>query len=299
MDLDSRAEYKLISVRYGDINFNKYIDILDRLGPLTIRHDHETPEMWCSLTIASNQSPPYETNLLQRYGNMNQAVVSTGALPPSTTTQITTPTTNDSRFECNICGKLFKKRGGLTRHLNTIIKYNSLRPDIDALPDNTVHQFKAILVHYIRKRLPKGYRQLGKQTVSIPATESQFYAVFKNYIHYYSATKGIYKCIFRGGSSNQILANILEMEGWETKFYDQRQCTYVVLCDDDNNIEDGDENPITAALTYETIKKLRKPKCVRGQLVVEWKKQKNTDFNGNIMKRDGLTHEYGVKNKYH
>ncbi|GBC22095.2 hypothetical protein GLOIN_2v1482031 [Rhizophagus irregularis DAOM 181602=DAOM 197198] len=156
------------------------------------------------VTIASNQSPPYETNLLQRYGNMNQAVVSTGALP--------TPTTNDSKFECNICGKLFKKRGGLTRHLNTIIKYNSLRPDIDALPDNTVHQFKAILVHYIRKRLPKGYRQLGKQTVSIPATESQFYAVFKNYIHYYSATKGIYKCIFRGGSSNQILANILEME---------------------------------------------------------------------------------------
>ncbi|CAB5201067.1 unnamed protein product [Rhizophagus irregularis] len=195
------------------------------------------------VTIASNQSPPYETNLLQRYGNMNQAVVSTGALPPSTTTQITTPTTNDSKFEY-----------------------------IDALPDNTVHQFKAILVHYIRKRLPKGYRQLGKQTVSIPATESQFYAVFKNYIHYYSATKGIYKCIFCGGSSNQILANILEME-------------------------DGDENPITAALTYETIKKLHKPKCVRGQLVVEWKKQKNTDFNGNIMKRDGLTHEYGVKNK--
>ncbi|CAG8782246.1 9168_t:CDS:2, partial [Rhizophagus irregularis] len=96
--------------------------------------------------------------------------------------------------------------------------------------------------HYIRKRLPKGYRQLGKQTVSIPTTES---------------------------SLNQILANILEMEGWETKFYDQRQYTYVVLCDDDNNIEDKDKNPITAVLTYETIKKLRKPKCVHGQLVVE------------------------------
>ncbi|CAG8667975.1 19673_t:CDS:2, partial [Rhizophagus irregularis] len=47
----------------------------------------------------------------------------------------------------------------------------------------------------------------------------------------------------------------------------------------DSKFEYGDENPITAALTYETIKKLRKPKCVRGQLVVEWKKQKNTDFN--------------------
>ncbi|EXX67311.1 hypothetical protein RirG_115550 [Rhizophagus irregularis DAOM 197198w] len=133
---------------------------------------------------------------------MNQAVVSTSALPPLTATQITTSTTNDSRFEY-----------------------------IDALPDNTVHQFKAILVHYIRKRLPKGYRQLGKQTVSIPTTE--------------------------------------KMEGWETKFYDQRQYTYVVLCDDDNNIEDKDKNPITAVLTYETIKKLRKPKCVHGQLVVE------------------------------
>ncbi|CAG8770856.1 8836_t:CDS:2, partial [Rhizophagus irregularis] len=153
-------------------------------------------------------------------GNMSQTAVSTA---PSTIT----PMTTDSRFEY-----------------------------LDILPENTIHQFKAILVHYIRKRLPKGYRQLGKQTVSISATESQFYAVFKNHIHYYSATKGIYKCIFRGGSSNQVLSNILEMQGWEIKFYDQRQCTYVVLCDGDNNIENGEENPIAAALSHETIKKL-------------------------------------------
>jgi hypothetical protein len=48
MDLDSRAQYKLISVCYGDINFNEYKDILERLGPLAKRHDHKTPEMWCS-----------------------------------------------------------------------------------------------------------------------------------------------------------------------------------------------------------------------------------------------------------
>src|SRR5947209_330528 len=190
-----------------------------------------------------------------------------------------TPTIIDSRFECSVCGKLFRKRGGLTRHLNIVEKYNSLRPDLDILPENTTRQFKAILVHYIRKKLPKGYKQLGKQTVSIPATESQFYAVFKNYIHYYSATRGIYKCVFRGGASNQVLANILGMQGWEIKFYDQRQCTFVVLCDGDNN---GEDNPIAAASTYETIKKLRKQKCIRGQLVVEWKKQKSADFNGNF-----------------
>jgi hypothetical protein len=67
------------------------------------------------------------------------------------------------------------------------------------------------------------------------------------------------------------------MQGWEIKFYDQWQCTYVVLCDGNEN-DKG--NPIAAASTHETIKKLHKPKCIWGQLIVEWKKQKNTDFNG-------------------
>lgn len=191
----------------------------------------------------------------------------------------TTSTAVNSRFECNVCEKQFKSQSGLTRHLNIVVKYNVLRPDLDILPENVIHQFKEILVHYIHKRLPRGYKQLGKQTVSVPATESQFYAVFKNYIHYYSAKKKIYKCIFRGGSSNQVLANILEMKSWGIKFYDQQQCTYVVLHDDNNNFEIDGENPIMLSTT---IKKLHKKKYKRGQLVVEWKQQKNIDFNGNF-----------------
>src|ERR1044072_558543 len=186
-----------------------------------------------------------------------------------------TPTNINSRFECNTCGKQFRKKGGLTRHLNIITKYNTLHSDLDILPENTIRQFKGILVHYIHKRLPRGYKQLGKQTVSVPATESQFYAVFKNYIHYYSARKSVYKCMFHGVSANQILANILEMQEWGIKFYEQQQRTYVVLCDD-NNTESDDENPILRAT------KQCKSKYKRGQLVVEWKKQKNIDFNGNI-----------------
>uniref|UniRef100_U9TY36 Uncharacterized protein n=1 Tax=Rhizophagus irregularis (strain DAOM 181602 / DAOM 197198 / MUCL 43194) TaxID=747089 RepID=U9TY36_RHIID len=87
---------------------------------------------------------------------------------------------------------------------------------------------------------------------------------------------GIYKCIFRGGSSNQILANILEMEEWRVKFYDQQQCTYIMLYNNDSNIEADEEN-----LIIKTSKqhKLRY-KC--GQLVVKWKQQKNIDFNGNF-----------------
>ena len=188
-----------------------------------------------------------------------------------------TPTNINSRFECNTCGKQFRKKGGLTRHLNIITKYNTLHSDLDILPENTIRQFKGILVHYIHKRLPRGHKQLGKQTVSVPATESQFYAVFRNYIHYYSATKGIYKCIFREASANQLLANILEMQEWGVKFYDQQQRTYVVLCNDDI-IEADEENPIAQAQSSKTIK----PRYKRRQLVVEWKQQKNVDFIGNF-----------------
>ena len=69
------------------------------------------------------------------------------------------------------------------------------------------------------------------------------------------------------------------MQVWGVKFYDQQQCTYVVLRDDSNNIEIDDKNPVAQAMS--TIKKLHKPKYKRGQLIVEWKQQKNIDFNGN------------------
>ncbi|CAB4459881.1 unnamed protein product [Rhizophagus irregularis] len=48
MDLDSKAQYKLVSVDYSDVNFEIYRRILDALSPLAERYDHETPEMWCS-----------------------------------------------------------------------------------------------------------------------------------------------------------------------------------------------------------------------------------------------------------
>src|SRR5581483_7792701 len=48
MDLDSKAQYKLVSVDYSDVNFEIYRRILDALSPLAERYDHKTPEMWCS-----------------------------------------------------------------------------------------------------------------------------------------------------------------------------------------------------------------------------------------------------------
>ncbi|GES77207.1 hypothetical protein GLOIN_2v1511279 [Rhizophagus clarus] len=48
MDLDSKAYSKLIDAWNTHEGSEDYRRILERLGPLRKRHDHETPEMWCS-----------------------------------------------------------------------------------------------------------------------------------------------------------------------------------------------------------------------------------------------------------
>ena len=48
MDLDSRAYSKLIREHNTHGGSEECIRIVRALGPLTGRHDHETPEMWCS-----------------------------------------------------------------------------------------------------------------------------------------------------------------------------------------------------------------------------------------------------------
>jgi hypothetical protein len=49
VDLDSRAQYKLVSVGHSsDVNFGEYRRILDALYPLAERYDYEMPETWYS-----------------------------------------------------------------------------------------------------------------------------------------------------------------------------------------------------------------------------------------------------------
>ncbi|PKK63700.1 hypothetical protein RhiirC2_788526 [Rhizophagus irregularis] len=162
---------------------------------------------------------------------MIQSEASNGIVSPP----ITPTATCDSKFECNVCRKVFKSKSRLTRHHNIVKKYNILRSDLDILPENTTRQFKGILVHYICKKLPRGYKKLGKQ--------------MEKYLQI-NARMGV-------------------------KFYEQCQHTYVVLYDD-NNIESDDENPILQ------VTKQCKSRYERGQLVVEWKQQKNSNFNGNL-----------------
>jgi len=48
MDLDSRAYFKLLSLRLSDVNFEEYRKILEALCFLDMRYDHKTSEIWCS-----------------------------------------------------------------------------------------------------------------------------------------------------------------------------------------------------------------------------------------------------------
>ncbi|CAB4414617.1 unnamed protein product [Rhizophagus irregularis] len=47
MDLDSRGHSKLVEA-WNSGRSDEYTRILEKLFPLADRHDHETPEMWCS-----------------------------------------------------------------------------------------------------------------------------------------------------------------------------------------------------------------------------------------------------------
>ncbi|CAG8828755.1 15412_t:CDS:1, partial [Racocetra persica] len=54
--------------------------------------------------------------------------------------------------------------------------------------------------------------------------------------------------------------SILDMQDWGIKFYEQQQCTYIVLCDYKDIVEE--ENPIIQAIVQQSAynKKFYKPK---------------------------------------
>src|SRR5438128_5478452 len=141
---------------------------------------------------------------------------------PPFTHQITSLPT----FTCDICKKVFKSQQGVKLHQSIIRRYNEGPTDLDTLPEKTVKDFKQILVYWIHRRLPKTYKNQGKQLVSVPCTESLFFAVFRNYIH--ARRKGSYTCIFKGHDSYQVVSNLLENEYWGKKIYGQQR-TYIVL----------------------------------------------------------------------
>src|SRR5436190_7408693 len=138
---------------------------------------------------------------------------------------------NTSEYKCNICQKIFKNKAGLTLHNTVIRKYNILQVGLPKVPMNITKSFKNDLIYFIHRRLPNGFKNSGKNTVSIPCSESQFHAVFKGHIHFYSKKTGIYKYWFHGKEGEKKLNQIFGKTDWVIKFYNQNQRTFVVFAD--------------------------------------------------------------------
>ncbi|GBB89335.1 hypothetical protein RclHR1_01600007 [Rhizophagus clarus] len=129
------------------------------------------------------------------------------------------PITNE--FKCMVCEKQFKSKRGLSRHKSIICKYNETTEQ-EKIPDFLTDKFKEDIVYLIHKHLNKSLKNVGLQVVSMACPRSLFQEIFKNYIHYSIKQTGVLKCIFRGSTGYQELANILKNENWGVKHFLQR-----------------------------------------------------------------------------
>src|SRR5256885_12574942 len=85
--------------------------------------------------------------------------------------------TNTNEYRCRICQKTFKNKAGLPRHDTIIRKYNTRQVGLPTVSKKLTKLFINDLVYFIHRRLPNGFKNSGKKTVSIPCSESQFHAV--------------------------------------------------------------------------------------------------------------------------
>src|SRR6266496_842074 len=84
-----------------------------------------------------------------------------------------------NKFECRICGKIYKRNSGLTRHMTAIKDANSVKPTVYDLPEKAIEETRQVLVYHIKERLKQHLRHVGNVHIMVSCTESQFFGVFK------------------------------------------------------------------------------------------------------------------------
>lgn len=76
-----------------------------------------------------------------------------------------------------------------------------------------------MIVYHIKERLKQHSRHAGNVHIMVNCTESQFFGVFKGYIHNYYPRMGNYKCIFKGVDTYSTLSHILRDDNWGAKYF--------------------------------------------------------------------------------
>ncbi|CAG8780578.1 7271_t:CDS:1, partial [Racocetra fulgida] len=100
--------------------------------------------------------------------------------------------TSCSELECGLCGKIYKRHSGLAKHKKLIQDANTIRPTIYELPERAIEETRKTLVYHIKERLKQHSKHAGNAHVIVNCTESQFFSVFKGYIHNYYPKTGNY-----------------------------------------------------------------------------------------------------------
>jgi hypothetical protein len=171
-------------------------------------------------------------------------------------------------FLCKVCLRSFSSERGLLLHRTTISSYNRPKEHVDMLPSQTVEEFQRIFVFFIHKKLKKNPIKYRRQKVTLPCTKSQFFSIFRGYIH---STRGsIYKCFFKGSWGKKQLDSIFNGKEWSEKHHgkdkgEEKNYKTIVLLEPPSNQEDINK------------------KCYRmGEVVIEWKEKMEREINNKI-----------------
>ncbi|RHZ53506.1 hypothetical protein Glove_441g2 [Diversispora epigaea] len=157
------------------------------------------------------------------------------------------PSTTLSLSRCSTCGKEYKNSKGLARYKYYVQQYNQHQQELDELPINTINEFKQIIVTEIHRKLTPSFRNMGKKTLTIPCTEIGEKDIFSKSSNLYSVRR----------------PNSMEQN---------------------QSIEEID--PLEKLLQSSIKKKIikRRPRFLRGEILIEWKKKTFKEINGNINK---------------
>ncbi|CAG8847146.1 31380_t:CDS:1, partial [Racocetra persica] len=104
---------------------------------------------------------------------------------------------------------------GLSRHENAKHgNYNIPPIQCYILPENTITEWKEMLVHAIHKQLPLTFRKTGKQVIKFPYMEGQYLELFRQYLTCVFVHKKAYRCVFSGSDAYQTISSLLGDQCW-------------------------------------------------------------------------------------
>ncbi|CAG8454091.1 12237_t:CDS:2 [Cetraspora pellucida] len=173
----------------------------------------------------------------------------------------------ESSYSCSVCKKWFKTKRGLMRH-NTIVRgYNQNPPGTYKLPLKASVELKKILVKHIQDRLKEHFTYSGLQRVLIPCTLSQFYSIFKGYIHRRFSKSGRVRCLFQGENAYSLIGQILNDIQWGTKHFINNQRTYVTFRPPRERAPRSKQKEVKPRIT---------------QVIVDWYQKAKTDTHEHI-----------------